>query len=486
MTAAPVKRGGGQVWLLSAAGFAFLWVIARASRQAVTIDEADTYNAWIANPAQNHWAAHANNHILNTGLMRLFTELFGVSPFTIRIPALIGAAIYIAACCWLCRAIARERILHIPLFLCLVYNPFVMDHLVAARGYSMAAGFFLTGLAVVIAKRSLGSCALFSVCMGLSFVANFSFGFAAAAAVLVVAIRAWRSEGSLKTAAACALPAPAIALALASSTLLHWKAGQFNYGATSLRETFAGIAQASLYEVNPFLVPPHLYPVFQELGSWVLPLLGAAVLVRLVALLRVRPLRLEKLGPFAGLALLFGGILLVAVGAHRLAYRLFHLLMPLERTGLFLVPLIVLAIGALAAVPLHSRLGRISRAALSASLCLLSVYFLSCLRLTYFKTWHWNADSDKVYAALEHCNRAYGITDIAVEWRYAGVLNFYRREPLPLFKREFPPFPEDKQAYVLNVFEPEERAFIAAHRLKVVYSNPFTHSVIAVRPELVK
>jgi len=72
--------------------FAMLWVVARACVQSITIDEADTYLAYVLRPGLSHWDAGANNHVLNSLLMRLVTMIFGASAIGMRVPALLGSA----------------------------------------------------------------------------------------------------------------------------------------------------------------------------------------------------------------------------------------------------------------------------------------------------------------------------------------------------------------------------------------------------------
>src|SRR5215471_6328484 len=128
--------------LLIAAAFAFVWVLARAYVQSITFDEANNYLLFAVGPLPAHWTPDAGNHVLNTALVRLFTSIFGLSPFTVRIPALIGAAIYIAMSLRLSRLFAPTQVFRVTLFICLTYNPFVQDYLVASRGYSLALAFF--------------------------------------------------------------------------------------------------------------------------------------------------------------------------------------------------------------------------------------------------------------------------------------------------------------------------------------------------------
>src|ERR1700730_14711057 len=130
--------------------FAFLWLAGRACVQSITIDEADTYLTYVAPQFPTQWSPSANNQILNSLLMRLFTSVFGPSNLSLRAPALIGAAIFIIAAYFIVTSLSSELMLQWPLFVCLVYNPFIMDHLVAARGYSLALAFLMAVVALAI------------------------------------------------------------------------------------------------------------------------------------------------------------------------------------------------------------------------------------------------------------------------------------------------------------------------------------------------
>src|SRR6266700_946885 len=99
--------------------FALLWAVARACVQSITIDEADTYLVWVARRDPAHWQPASNNHVLNSLLMRLFTSVFEVSHLSVRAPALLGAAIYIASIYLLCVRLTPSLQLQWPLFVCL-------------------------------------------------------------------------------------------------------------------------------------------------------------------------------------------------------------------------------------------------------------------------------------------------------------------------------------------------------------------------------
>jgi hypothetical protein len=86
--------------------FALAWAVARASLQSITQDEGDTY-FWFAAKTAGHsiWYPFPNNHVLNTLLIWVTTGIFGLSAITLRLPALLGATLYVFVAYRLCRSI---------------------------------------------------------------------------------------------------------------------------------------------------------------------------------------------------------------------------------------------------------------------------------------------------------------------------------------------------------------------------------------------
>jgi hypothetical protein len=446
--------------------FALLWAIARACVQSITIDEADTYLVWVARHDPSHWQAASNNHILNSLLMRLSTSVFGVSHLSVRVPALLGAALYIGAAYMLCRKLAPDLRVQWPVFVCLVYNPFIFDHLVAARGYALALGFLMCMFAAAVYMRpDARTCGVCSVCAALSFAANFAFAFVNIFAMLAILTRACArtqaARARVRLLGACVLPGLLASVFLSVPAVLHWPKGQLDYGEHSLREMFSTVARASLYQLNPHMVNPMLYRWLQYVKPFLLP-----------ALLLLAVWQWARCLPVVSLVLL--GILAATIGTHWLLLKCLRVPLPMDRTAIWIVPLCVLAIGAAA----------FERRALTVMLYVMSFYFLLCLRLNYFKEWSWDADVNKIYPVLAWYNRNYGVRDVASNWMYGSSLNFYRvqsggesfgeiESPLRI--------PGDRSLYVLCY--PFDEEFIKRHRLRVVYHAPNTEAVVAVRPE---
>ena len=498
------SRSAARALAIGLAWFAFIWAIARACAQAVTGDEAQDYLFYSATSSPTHWDPSANNHMLNSMAARLFASVFGLSAFSVRLPSLIGAAIYIFVIYQLCKMISEEWKIRIPLFLCLVYNPFILDFFVAARGYGIANAFLMTAIAVSAfyhlrggeTRELISATAISSLCLGFAFTANFSLAFTGISAVillLVWAIKAGPGE-RWKLLAAGIVPGALVVLLIPSWTILHWPAGQIVAGVKSLKETLESLVNASTYEPNPYLINPLVMPVFKILRSLALPVSGALALIQFGWIVRDRVWRRSKQeGPdfnphtawLCSLGALISGVTVLAIGEHRLAYRLFRLLMPVSRTGLFFIPLVTLMAGIAAAIPAMSRGAAIFRKTLIGALCVLSVYYLFCMRLMYFQEWQYQADLKDAYRILACYNHEKNIQDVEVSWYYHAGMNFQR---LLSGHETFPPFSSTTphttghQMYVL--LQDFENDFIQAQGLKVVFKGSRTGMVVATLPEL--
>jgi hypothetical protein len=483
--------------LAATALFALLWAIARACVQSITIDEADTYLVWVARPSPSHWEASSNNHVLNSILMRLSTSVFGLSHLSVRAPALLGAAIYILMALALCRLLSPMVRVQWPLFVGLVFNPFIFDHLVAARGYALALGFLLAAIAIAAYSQARAwpigkACAACSISLALSFAANFSFAIVDAFTLGAIAIWACARTQALQTrvriAGACILPGLLVTLFVSAPVVLHWPKGQLVYGSHSLPEWFGEVVRDSLYELNPQIVNPMLMKVLKYVKDWIIPVVLALAAWQWGIALRRKTSRpsvpresaadevsgglLAEACP--GIAYLMLAVAAASVITHWAMFKLFHVLMPKERTAIWIVPLVMVAIGAVAS----------GRRALTISLYTLSFYFLLCLRLTYFHEWYWDADVKYVYSVLAQYNHNYGVKEVTSNWMYSSALNYYRlasgRETLD----EIPgavELPPGHPIYVLNYVLDE--AFLKQQKLRVVYRGPGSEVVVALRPD---
>ena len=478
-------------------------VVTRACLQSITIDEATSYLLYSVKQSPSaHWYPASGNHVLNSLLMRLVTLVFGVSELTVRIPALMGALIYIGSALCLCLLLTSRKLLHWALFVALVYNPLILDYLVAARGYGLAIGFLLAALAL-IGKTIIGvgqedreelqkTCGRISALLGLSFAANFSFAIADSVTLLLFFLwvvirygkagRAWYA----RLAAWCFLPGIMIAFFLCGSVLLNWPKGQLYFGSNSLWEMWDGLMRSWFDELNPNIVNPLLIERLNAIRP-ALPYIAALTLLFLLARIEIDSLRSpgSKASGLLSFTRLLVIISVVTVLLHWLAFLTLHLLLPKDRTALFFVPLWTLVFGAAIAVLCGSEARNMFRSCGLGVLILTAGCFIGSLRLGYFKEWKWDANTKQVYWILDGLHRRCGITDFVTDWRYNMALNFYREAYGNYSLKEFAPassgeLPTGKTAYA--IFSPTSEEFIRQEHLELIYHNHDSATVVAIRP----
>ncbi len=162
---------------------AFIYTTARAAAVSMSHDEAITYEIskdTVFQIVNNQDTLHpTNNHILNTLLIKLSVFIFGLSELAVRLPALLGCAMYlIGTFLILSKTATRWRL--VLGGAALAFNPFLIDMFSAARGYSLALGFFMLALYYIIMSAREEEQAIVNVSMSamllfLSTLSNLSF-----------------------------------------------------------------------------------------------------------------------------------------------------------------------------------------------------------------------------------------------------------------------------------------------------------------------
>ena len=442
----------------------------------------------------SHWWPVSDNHVLNSLLMRLATAIFGVSNLTVRLPAILGAIIYTGSALYLSLLLVNPRLLQLLLFACLVYNPMILDYLVAARGYSLAIGFFLAAIAVIAsAMTSSGDdlrlprkCAWISILLALSCSANLSF--AIANGVTLVAFFLWalrHNRKYLDLAAATYLPGLLVGFILCGSVIRNWPTGELYFGSKQMSEMWSGFAGGTFDDLNPNLINPlllrGLLPL-RRLGPWITAVAGLFFFGLMEINRRRNPgPKPDALGNFVRLTALLSAATLLL---HWLAFKFIHIPLPKDRTGLFFLPLWTLAlVGSLA---FRSRPGRVDipRWCGTAVLAITAFYFIGCLRLGYFKEWRFDSDTKTLYWIMSDLQQRCGIRNFGVDWRFHLPLNFYRENYSAGSLKEFSgstsgELPPDRDAYA--IFLPTSQEFLRQQKLQVIYHNAASDAAVAIR-----
>lgn len=192
-------------WIMFIASLGFIsLLIIRALNIPVTHDEAYTYLHYV----RQNWAGiilykppHIpNNHILNTLLIKLSVNIFGLHDWSLRLPNMLIAIIYFRYAANLARKFRFPGI-QLLAFFALALQLYFIDFFAMARGYGMGISLSLASIYHFYCYRELNNghhiwrTLLFAA---FAVYANFTFLYAYVALVGLILILYW-SEGDKQT-----------------------------------------------------------------------------------------------------------------------------------------------------------------------------------------------------------------------------------------------------------------------------------------------
>ena len=285
-----------------------------------------------------YWGRTANNHLLNTALMRWCSALFGNSELSLRLPNLAAHGLYLICVLALVKRV-RSPALKVFGFVLLTLNLLLVEYFIVARGYGLAVAFEMLSLCLFVrcqgaAKGQIARDLYLSVGSGaLAVLANFAWlNFF----VPLVLASAWllATDASLRQLNRRRISTTLVLLAGSSLFLSQIlikllrleRDGQLYWGGYTgfVADTIESLARCSLFPGS-------------DSPAAVKALSIAIIATFLVAL----PLGLVQLFTRKGEAT-FGLLVLLLAGAVALPiveHHLFHAPFPIERAALYYLPL---------------------------------------------------------------------------------------------------------------------------------------------------
>lgn len=369
----------------------------RAYGLSLTHDEALTYQV----VKGEGWsvAQTANHHVLNTKLMIVSASLFGTGELALRLPNLLGHALYLIFGMLLLKRLRNPGIL-LAAFVLFHCNPFILDFFSLARGYGLALGLLIAALYFVLrAWETTGPVKRIhliwliaaAVCGYLAMWANFTvINMNAGIFLLLLARLLYDGTGFRFNRRTVLLSAAFIVLFMVSfipvaKDILRLKANNELYfgGNTGfVHDTVHSLFQKSAYTSQP------LPAVVQTVLTIVAGLLFFASLFFCVRRLRKKEtLSLADLSLFS---LLFS--VLVILVQHYAADVLFAI----ERTALAYIPLFVLTITASFDREIMQERARVANVLFSALAFAGALHFARCINFTHVLAWQYDAHTKTV------------------------------------------------------------------------------------------
>jgi hypothetical protein len=394
-------------------------VVYRAATQSIVYDEAFTYLAFLSGPPSLVFTSYtANNHVLLSVLSRFSIALFGVSEFAIRLPSVLSAVLYFGLVLALCRLVFGTGYLFLATVAAVSLNPFILDLLIAARGYGLALALFMAGL-YQLTRCLLGDSEEFdrrwlvaSVALALSVCANLAFLFAAAALVCAaIAIDVFRRTrtGSLDALEYVRVvllwivaPGVLVAAAVLMVPLSAARSEHFFFGAPALAETLYSLLTASLnHSAAPWTSPDPQLETMNRILAWfvVVPLFVGFGFVAVGTLRRRGSGPPDRVATFLALVSATLALTLLFLISTR---WLFDVQYPSGRTGLYFIVLFVLGMASLARYLEHrvQPAARTAAAVIFGLLILLVGRFATEFDTRYFYDWRFDAGSRDMFDAV--------------------------------------------------------------------------------------
>jgi hypothetical protein len=379
----------------------------RASTQALIGDEALTYHWFL----RGSWLDilfryNANNHVLYSLLAKASISVFGVSELTVRIPALIAGVLYLIAAYSLSAFLFPRLLPFIFSLLLLTLNPLVLDFLSCARGYGLATAAFLWALyqcAIFMAGQRT-SLIWAGIWCAISVCANFTLVTPVAALFAIVAIRMLWIRKSPRQFMAMLGTFTLICLCILWFPIHGAHRDQFYVGSETISESFRSLIDS--------------YAPAAAFGSW--QSVATGILLCSLALAAAKPRQFQIL-PIAVLGLSLAAL----CGAH----AVFNVPLPVNRTGLYLIPLF-----SLSTVTVFENLPRRviwngGRAILAVLISVTLFSYVRSFRVDHYAVWWYDAETKHAIRDMKSLIERYRsprpVSVAVTTWLYPS-LEFYR------------------------------------------------------------
>lgn len=488
----------------------FLISVYRAWTLSITSDEALTFN-WFVNRPLDTLFLHfdANHHILHTYLVKISVTLFGISEFTMRIPALLGSVLYLAMIYRVGRLILGDTAWFVLAAVLCTLNPLVFDFLVAARGYGLALAFslwalynslfysqlpaesgsrrsYLTRIGVGLALCVSCNLAFVFVCLGLLIAFAFE--------VLVEAYLRDGRQAVLREVKSLVrrlvLPGAFTFLILCAVPLSRAVPGNFYVGADSLNDTLQSILEyglqsgPSLSFVAPFWTHiEDLTHYFQWLIVCALIAIAGWLMVVLLKLLNKQSI--SELSPVDRRCLVLAGTPVITIGLLILAHYLAHIKYPALRFAIFAVPFTVFP--SVAFLQHFSAVPRYRIPVSIAAYLIVSIFAVTLaaqVKIDHLTEWQYDAGTKRIFSILDqrHKDSAPNSVKLGVSWISQASLTFYRAIKgswmAPVTREGL--YSRDYDYYVIAPRCDNLPSVLKTKHLRVLYSDPVSEAVLAV------
>lgn len=490
----------------------------RAATQSIVHDEALTWQFYLSGPASTIFQYYSpNHHFLATILFRISTSLFGQSEFAMRLPTLLSGAWFYWTVFRLCALILGDGWLFLLGCAALTLNPILLDFMVAARGYGLAmAGLFwaLYQMLSWFRDRSVGTTdyllrkRLWKAALGCCIAVATNLTLVMPVFILAITFCVLIAQASERRAPASgpvsprastnrktkkSKPEPGAEPTSPYAPLIHFivpvvilavafllaapidlaRSEDFYAGSPTVMKSLTNLTESSFAygTTSALLSVEHISTNFALIF---LPAIALAALIVAFLVSRKSHSMVGRATLLASLAVVGSAVLLI--GAHVVS----GIPYPENRTGIYFIPLTMLAAFGLVRI-LGERPGlpRWIGHAIATVLLLAAVEFVAQWNVKSFLVWSYDADTKRVFSALEAAPKPPGQIRLGVSWVFEPALNYYRavRNATWMAPVERDGFTGTRQFYVVSAADQADPSW---SKLKQIYRGPVSGTLVAI------
>lgn len=399
----------------------FFYVLIRAYGLSFTHDESLSFTIIQGN---NTWANTANNHLLNTVLMFFSETLFGHSELALRLPNVLAFVIYLIGCGLLLSASKNNwaRLLGLSF---LLLNPFLIEFFSLARGYGISLGCLLISIYFLIRNNynytsytPLLKDFIYAILFAaLAVYANLALINFLISVIIIFSLKFFvftlKNERNIRQILGflALLLLSAIPVLLGVKRLLLLKElEQLYFGSPDFMAAIDSFVSASLY--------------FTDDSTSFVPAISLLIILSLA----IAPILILMKKAYDSNLAIITLLIYTLTGGFFLEFFIFEAKFPLERTGLFYIPIFGLFIYHLFLVLLatYSIKKQIYIPIISVLLICLAVNFFSGANFTYTKTWRYDAHTKDMMEIIS--DKTQYNTDkasITNHWLFEPTINYY-------------------------------------------------------------
>lgn len=402
-----------------------VFVILRIVYVPITTDEVWTLNVFVHESVWHVMTASipsANNHILNSLLTKASVTLFGDGILPLRIANLIGLLAYLYGAYRLSTTFFNNKLLSLLMFLSLCGNYTITEYFGLCRGYGLSIGLLLLAVSylcsVAVISRRLNNK---HVHLGLLFAllaayANLTVLYAVLAIYIGMFMALWLRYQQDKKGIFNAIKTPFVygllLLLLVGYPLQRmYNNGELYYGGdiNFINNTLYGIFTS----INGNYAPLRNYDAY----------IGIIITLAIAFILILTKTKRRSLHLILPGSIFFFCTLLINIFFYTLGVKL-----PLDRTTLYLYPLLITSI--FAAIALFSHLRITATIPAAALCCYLTFCFITNINLRGTVVWWDEAFTPAILTDVvndidgDNANKA----KVYVTQPLAGVFNYYIRK----------------------------------------------------------